>query len=136
MKNLYIWFLIIFISLISATCVEKSKTVEQKPSQEIEKEENLVVQSISIEEIIKNRNKYLNKEIVITGEFQGWQGINAPPPVSFSDWVIKDQTGAIYVHGPYPEGCRPPDIGIGKVITIKGKIQINDKGAVYILLDK
>ena len=55
-----------------------------------------------------------------------------PPPVTRSDWVIADNTGAIYVTGPYPPGCLPPGQGIGKEIKISATVKVNQTGAVYL----
>lgn len=40
------------------------------------------------------------KEVVIVGYYRGWDLLgeaNQPPPVTRSDWVVKDASGAIYV---------------------------------------
>jgi hypothetical protein len=40
------------------------------------------------------------KEVTIIGYYRGWdllREVNLPPPVTRSDWVIADKSGAIYV---------------------------------------
>ena len=40
------------------------------------------------------------------------------------DWALRNETGAIYVHGQYPEGCDPLDHATyGKHIEIVGKVE-------------
>jgi len=119
----YKFFILLFlIFLISATC-DKSKTEPSKSP---------IPPKGSIADIIQNHEQYLGKEVEITSQFMGWQGADSGPPVTKSDWVIKDDTGAIYVFGPFPPGCRPPDTGIGKTITVNGIVKITKAGQVYI----
>jgi hypothetical protein len=54
------------------------------------------------------------QEITIVGYYRGWDLLheaNMAPPVTRSDWVIMDATGAIYVsansEARVPEGLRP-----------------------------
>ncbi|GEM_PF-3671878 len=88
--------------------------------------------SVTISELTRNKDLYLDKTVVVTGQFQGWKGVDSGPPVTRSDWVLKDKTGAIYVNGRFPPGCNPPDSGIGKTVTVKGVLKVSEKGNIYI----
>ena len=48
-------------------------------------------------DILANPMKYVREPVTVTGEYKGWQGEGYEPPVTRSDWVIKDETGLIYV---------------------------------------
>jgi hypothetical protein len=54
-----------------------------------------------------NSPQRAEEEVLIIGYFRGWDQLHemqSSPPVSRSDWVIADDSGAIYVTGPLPEG--------------------------------
>jgi hypothetical protein len=52
--------------------------------------------------------------------------IRGGPPVTRSDWVIADQSGAIYVTGPLPEGLDPasPEV-VWSLIRLQATIESN-----------
>ncbi|NQU16863.1 MAG: hypothetical protein HQ564_02255, partial [Candidatus Saganbacteria bacterium] len=57
--------------------------------------------------------------VILRGSFAGWDDIGEPTPFSRRDWVLRNDSGEIYVHGPYPDGCDPMDPhSIGKPIVI------------------
>lgn len=63
-----------------------------------------------IGEIINSPGDFSGQRIEIVGYFRGWdllEEVNGSPPVTRSDWVIADQSGAIYVTGKLPEGLDP-----------------------------
>jgi len=50
------------------------------------------------------------EQVEIVGYFRGWDMLHemsASPPVTRSDWVIADNSGAIYVTGIMPENLDP-----------------------------
>lgn len=73
---------------------------------------------------IRNLDSLEGQIVIINGIFRGWDDIKEPPPFSRLDWVIEDETGAIHVHGPYPEGCDPmvPET-YGRPIEVAGKVK-------------
>ncbi|MBC7319585.1 hypothetical protein H5T89_02970 [bacterium] len=83
----------------------------------------------TIEEIIKNIKNYLGKKILISGEFRGWEGSAGPPPVTRSDWVVKDETGYIYVLGAPPFN---PVEDKGKKISVIGVLKVSRSNIPYI----
>ncbi len=127
------FLLALFSMMVSAQkkCAETSeKASEQKPEEKTELTSQL--KSVQIGDILSQPEKFLGKTVIIEGEFMGWSGAQSGPPITRSDWVVKDATGAIYVYGPFPPECAPPSKGIGKKVKIKGVVRKNTKGQVYI----
>ena len=77
-----------------------------------------------IGDILANPAKYEWELVTITGEYRGWQGEGYEPPVTRSDWVIRDETGLIYVTGKSP-GLDPYK-DIGPKITVIGIVGVGD----------
>jgi hypothetical protein len=67
--------------------------------------------------------------MLIYGEFRGWEGGVGPPPVTRSDWVVKDETGVIYVLGAPPF---KPIEDKGKKIVVIGVLRISQSNIPYI----
>lgn len=86
----------------------------------------------SIQEIWNNPEKYQNQMVTLHGQYQGWHGEGIKHPlITRSDWVIKDDTGAIYVTGKTALKLRPEkDIGIE--IIVKGQVLLNKDMVPYI----
>lgn len=80
------------------------------------------------------------REITIVGYYRGWDLLheaNTPPPVTRSDWVITDFTGAIYVsadsEAKAPEGLRPESIeDTCTILQVKGIVRVTQEGQAYI----
>jgi len=87
------------------------------------------INTIKISEIKNNIDIYKGKLVKIEGIYMGWQG-SEPPPVTRSDWVIRDETGEIYITGMIPN--LDPCKDIGKNITVIGWIEVTEKGKIYI----
>jgi hypothetical protein len=63
-----------------------------------------------IGDIIKSPGEFDGKTVEIVGYFRGWDLLDeagGSPPVTRSDWVIADNSGAIYVTGLLPKGLDP-----------------------------
>jgi len=79
-------------------------------------------------------------DITVVGYYRGWDllhEVNTSPPVTRSDWVIKDLTGAIYVsadsEAKFPEGLHPSSLqDMGIVLEVKGIVLITGGGQSYI----
>jgi len=89
----------------------------------------LNIPTIKISEVKNNIDVYKGKLVKIEGIFIGWQG-SEPPPVTRSDWAIRDETGEIYVTGMVPN--LDPCKDIGKNITVIGYIEVTENGRAYI----
>lgn len=78
--------------------------------------------------------------MTVVGYYRGWdllQEANTSPPITRSDWVIKDSTGAIYVSANSeaggPEGLDPSsaqDTGI--ILEVKGIVHVTEGGQPYL----
>jgi hypothetical protein len=63
-----------------------------------------------IGEVRESPGDFEGEIVEIVGYFRGWDLLDETgesPPVTRSDWVIKDNSGAIYVTGLLPEGLDP-----------------------------
>ena len=80
------------------------------------------------------------RDITVVGYYRGWdllQEANTGPPVTRSDWVIKDLTGAIYIsansEAKVPEGLRPDSLqDTGIILKVKGIVRVTEEGQAYI----
>ena len=87
------------------------------------------IEVVSIDDIIARSAYYQGRTVTVSGEYRGWEAGYGPPPVTRSDWVIKNETGAIYVTGKLP-GLDPVE-DKGRMIQVTGIVRVKD-GQVYI----
>lgn len=60
---------------------------------------------LSVSEVLKNRQRYLNEPISVTGRYRGRDvkgELKAQPALTVNDWVLSDGTSAIWVTGRGP----------------------------------
>lgn len=86
------------------------------------------------------------KEVTIIGYYRGWDLLretNQVPPVTRSDWVIKDQGGAIYVQAKSTEMKGQEKIGgrelqpnskesVNHVVKLTGTVRMTSQKQAYI----
>lgn len=90
--------------------------------------------------VIADPLSYEGKSITVVGYYRGWDllhEINISPPITRSDWVVKDPTGAIYVSAnsevELPEGLLPSSLEVvDTIIEIKGFVRVTKGGQPYI----
>jgi len=90
--------------------------------------------------VIAKPLSFKDQDITVVGYYRGWDLLHetdTSPPVSRSDWVLKDLTGAIYVsadsEAKVPEGLRPgspEDTGV--ILEVKGVVRVTEAGQPYI----
>lgn len=86
---------------------------------------------ITIQKILRTPAEYANKEIVLQGTFQGWKGkCEESSPLTRSDWILKDETGCIYVSGKIPAGVSTLDPK-GEPLAVSGAMKIREGGKPY-----
>lgn len=85
-------------------------------------------EQLNIAEIISNPTEYEGKTVTLSGEYRGWEPGYGSPPVTRSDWVLKDESGAIYVTGKLLSGLDPVE-DRGKQITVHGVVRVKDSQA-------
>jgi hypothetical protein len=84
--------------------------------------------------IISNSDKYIGSFVSVRGLYAGWKDAPGRPPVTRSDWVIKDNSGnAIYCTGKLPENLSPGSYkSYGKPITVLAKVKKSSLGKAYL----
>jgi hypothetical protein len=78
-----------------------------------------------IGEILQNPSWYEGKIVKLSGNYRGWETGHGSPPISRSDWVIQDFTGAIYVTGGSQNLTYPQDLG--KPTKIAGTVRAKNE---------
>jgi hypothetical protein len=89
--------------------------------------------------IIAEPFAFEGKNITVTGYYRGWDLLHEAdmgPPVTRSDWVIKDSTGAIYIsansEAKVPDGLSPDSLqDTAIILKVMGIVRVTD-GQVYI----
>ena len=85
-------------------------------------------EQVTIADVTSNPTEYEGKAVTISGEYRGWEPGHGSPPVTRSDWILKDGTGVIYVTGKVSPGLDPVD-DRGKKITVHGTVRVKDNQA-------
>lgn len=85
-------------------------------------------EQVSIADIISDPTGYEGKTVTVSGEYRGWEAGHGSPPVTRSDWIVKDETGAIYVTGRVSPGLDPVE-DKGTKITVQGVVKVKDDQA-------
>jgi len=126
--------LILFLLVLPMACVvEEEAGVVDVTSNSAEDEGKTVTVSeeqISIADIISNPTEYEGKTVTMSGEYRGWEPGYGSPPVTRSDWILKDETAGIYVTAKISPGLDPME-DRGKEITVRGVVKVKD-GQAYI----
>lgn len=93
-------------------------------------------QGVFVDDFLKNVSAASSgQDLVVKGEFMGWQGpCNYPPPETRSDWMLSHNGKCIYVTGPVPMNFdskrNSPDIG--KEVEVRGEIRFDKKNRPYL----
>ncbi len=80
-------------------------------------------EQVTIADIASNPTEYEGKTVTVSGEYRGWESGHGSPPVTRSDWILRDETGGIYVTGKVPPGLDPVE-DKGKKITVYGVVRL------------
>lgn len=88
-----------------------------------------------ISNIISHPDQYVGRQVEIVGYYRGWdllKEVQGTPPVTRSDWVIADNSGAVYVTGIAPQNFNPASPqDTSKVICLVATVEQNQNG-VYL----
>lgn len=88
-----------------------------------------------VAEIRASPGDFASQPVEIIGYFRGWDLLGEAgggPPVTRSDWVIKDNSGAIYVTGALPEGLDPAaKEQVESVVRLSARV-VQQGDAVYL----
>jgi len=90
--------------------------------------------------IIAEPLAFEGNNIAVIGYYRGWDLLHEAdmgPPVTRSDWVIKDSTGPIYVsansEAKVPDGLRPDSLeDTGTILKVMGTVRVTEDGQAYI----
>ncbi len=86
----------------------------------------------TIAEIHENMDRLVSKELKVKALYMGWSGeagAEAGTPVTRSDWLLKDDTGWIYVTGGAIPGVSPWRKGDqGKEVEVLGVVEAKQDG--------
>ena len=90
--------------------------------------------------VLESPHEFEGQGVTVVGYYRGWDLLgeaNAPPPVTRSDWVIADATGAIYVSA---ASAAPADLPFGpgsgndlwRVLHLSGVVRLTAEGQPYL----
>ena len=133
-KKPALWVFLILVTLVSGCTSGKGGSLSIYTP-----EETRVMNAARISDIIGKINsqpgQYLSQQVEIVGYFRGWdllKEVKEAPPVTRSDWVIADNSGAIYVTGNAPPNLNPASAqDTKKVIRLVATVEQNENG-VYL----
>jgi hypothetical protein len=133
-KFAYISLLLIW--LIGAVCAGCIATTDETRGIQKAQAETSLGKVLTINEIRTRLDHYLGKEITINAFYGDPRRESIGIPFTRSDWIIYDETNAVFV-----SGKRPP-AGIeqysrrdwGTPIEVQGVVMQTDKGVPYIFI--
>lgn len=90
--------------------------------------------------IITEPLSFEGENITVIGYYRGWDLLHEAdmgPPVTRSDWVIKDSTGAIYIsansEAKVPDGLSPGSLqDTAVILKVMGIVRVTEEGQSYI----
>lgn len=94
--------------------------------------------------VLESPQEFEGQEVAVVGYYRGWDLLgeaNAPPPVTLSDWVMADATGAVYVSA---ASAAPADLSLGpgsgndlwRVLRLSGVVRLTAGGQPYLEADR
>jgi hypothetical protein len=94
--------------------------------------------------VLESPQDFEGQEVTVVGYYRGWDllaEVNAPPPVTRSDWVLADATGALYVSAASAAPADlPPGPGSGndlwRVLRLSGVVRLTAQGQPYLEADQ
>ncbi len=98
---------------------------------------------VNIEQLTSNPPEWVNKKVVVSGEYTGWSpspfdpATSHGPPVTRSDWTVHDDTGSIYCSArraseyEWPISLRPYEDS-GRRIQVAGIVRLAEHGFPYL----
>lgn len=88
--------------------------------------------------ILANPDQWVGRNVRIVGYYEGWDvfgSAGTSPPVTRSDWVIRDESGAMYVGGGNPVDSlevAPSDKVEGVLLSLFAEVRVTDSGQPYL----
>ncbi len=87
---------------------------------------------VRVRDLIDSPNRWFGQHVVLEGRNEGWKADPAcpicacGPPVTRSDWVLRDDTGCIYVTKTYA-----PSHTRGQRVQVEGVVRRGSKGQLF-----
>jgi len=124
-KNMHCWLAVLLLAGVAAC----SLTPTEIPPNQMTR---------IVQDILDSPGEFEGKEVVVVGYYRGWDLLDeagAPSPVTRSDWVIRDESGAIYVlAGTGGEVTLDPGSmeDIDKVVRVVGVVRLTAENQPYL----
>ncbi len=124
---------LLIVGLIGALCVGcSSQTTNTTKEKMIAPALSAQTKDLTINEIRKNIDNYLGKEVTLKASYGDPRRECAGIPYKRSDWMIYDDTSAIYVSGMEPGLERYGKRDWGKPLEVRGIVKRTKTGTPYI----
>lgn len=90
----------------------------------------------ALKQIAAQPQVFQGQYVSLKGTFEGWKGAEGRPPVTRSDWALRDEEGTtMYCTGKFPEGMRPDDPNsLGRKIHVLAKVSLTEDGKTYLIV--
>lgn len=88
--------------------------------------------------VLENPAAWVGRNVRVVGYYEGWDvfgSAGTSPPVTRGDWVIRDDSGAIYVGGGNPIDAldvSPSNRVEGVLLSLFAEVQMTDSGQPYL----
>lgn len=110
----------------------ESTLAQHTPTSLLTNTATVLLLSNIVGEILSQPERYKNQTVGVTGYYRGWdllKEVKGSPPITRSDWVIADNSGAIYVTGLAPETLDPASqADVWTVIHLTAIVENNQTG--------
>jgi len=101
-------------------------------------------EATTISDIVSDPPGWANKVVTIMGEYTGWQAdpfnlaTSHGPPVTRSDWTLRDETGCLYCTGGRADAplSLKPYSDLGRRLQVTGAVQVAHTGFPYLQVQK
>ena len=110
----------------------ESTSISASPAAGQTRAANFTRLSDLVSTILSQPDLYIGQQVEIIGYFRGWdllKEVKGTSPVTRSDWVIADQSGAIYVTGLIPPNLDPASLkDVEKLVRLVATVAQNQNG--------
>lgn len=131
MKIPYVTLLIVW--LIGALCVGCGQTASTAKGVDAAPAISAQTETLTIDTIRKNLEAYLGKKLTLKAAYGDPRRECTGIPYKRGDWMIHDETGALYVSGMGPAGLQRYGTGDwGTPLEVRGVVKRTTTGTPYI----
>ena len=124
---------LLMVWLIGALCVGCGQTASTTKGNQAVPSLNAQTKELTISEIRKSLEDYLGKEVTLKAAYGDPQRECAGIPYKRGDWMIYDETSALYVSGMGPGGLqRYGTSDWGTPLEVRGIVKRTKTGTPYI----